>query len=72
MSNAIGIPSARKKPKKSSLPVNFLKRLWKEKPLGIVAGTIIVLLTLVAIFADVITQIKRYGGQTAGSSGTVE
>ena len=60
MSNAIGIPSARKKPKKSSLPVNFLNRLWKEKPLGIVAGTIIVLLTLVAIFADVITPYPSW------------
>ena len=55
MSNAIGIPSALKKPKKSSFPVNFLTRMWTEKPLGIVSGIIIVLLTVVTIFADVLT-----------------
>ena len=54
MSNAIGLPSARNEPKKSSWPVNSLNRLWKEKPLGIVAGIIILLLMFVAIFADVL------------------
>ena len=37
---------------KSSGPVNFLKRLWKEKPLGIITGIIVLLLILIAIFAD--------------------
>ena len=55
MSDAIGIPSAPNKPNKSSLPTNFLSRMWNEKPLGIGAGIIILLLALVAIFADVLT-----------------
>ena len=55
MSNAIGIPSAPNKPNKSSLPTNLLSRMWNEKPLGIGAGIIILLLALVAIFADVLT-----------------
>ena len=54
MSNAIGIPSAPNMPEKSSSTVNFLKRLWTEKPLGIVAAIIILLLSFVAIFADVL------------------
>ena len=32
----------------------FLRRLVKEKPLSIIAGVVILLLILVAIFADVL------------------
>ena len=48
------MPPALNEPKKSSWPVNSLSRLWTEKPLGIVAGIIILLLLFVAIFADVL------------------
>ena len=54
MSNATGLPSAPNEPKTSAWPVNFLSRLWTEKPLGIVAGIIILLLLFVAVFADVL------------------
>ena len=54
MSNAIGIPSAPNRPEKSSWTVNFLKRMWTEKPLGIGAGIVIFILILLAIFADVL------------------
>ena len=54
MSSSVGIPSAPKKPNKSSLPANFLNRMWTEKPLGIVAGIIVLLLAFVAIFANVL------------------
>ena len=33
---------------------DFLRRLVKEKPLSIIAGVVILLLMLVAIFADVL------------------
>ena len=36
----------------------FLRRLVKEKPLSIVAGVVILLLILVAIFADVLALEK--------------
>ncbi len=55
MSNATGLPSAPNEPDKSSLTANFLRRMWTEKPLGIVAGIVILLLALVAIFANVLT-----------------
>ena len=32
---------------------DFLRRLVKEKPLSIIAGVVILLLILVAIFADI-------------------
>ena len=54
MSSSVGIPSAPKKPNKSSLPAHLLHRMWTEKPLGIVAGIIVLLLAFVAIFANVL------------------
>ena len=45
MSDAVGTPQ-------SYGPANLLKRLWKERPLGIVTGIIVLLLILIAIFAD--------------------
>jgi peptide/nickel transport system permease protein len=54
MSNATGIPSAASAPKRRSRLAGFFVRLWKEKPLGTVSGIIILILILVAIFADVL------------------
>ena len=54
MSSSTGLPSAPKKPNKSSFPAIFLNRMWTEKPLGIVAGIIVLLLAFVAIFANVL------------------
>ena len=60
MSNATGIPSAQNEPNKSSSPANFLYRMWNEKPLGIVAGIVILLLAIVAIFADILTPYPHW------------
>ncbi len=54
MSNATGIPSAASAPKRRSRLADFFTRLVKEKPLGTVSGIIILILILVAIFADVL------------------
>ena len=52
MSDAIGIPSAEIAPKRRAGLADFLSRLVREKPLGTVSGIIILILILVAIFAD--------------------
>ena len=52
MSDAIGIPSAEIAPKRRSRLAEFFIRLVREKPLGTASGIIILLLILVAIFAD--------------------
>ena len=52
MSDAIGIPSAEIAPKRRAGLADFLSRLVKEKPLGTACGIIILILILVAIFAD--------------------
>ena len=54
MSDAIGKPSAESEPKRRSRLADFLMRLLKEKPLGTFCGMILLLLILVAIFADVL------------------
>ena len=54
MSDAIGIPSAEIVPKRRSRLADFFVRLVREKPLGTASGIIILLLILVAIFADVL------------------
>ncbi len=54
MSDATGIPSAASAPKRRAGLADFFVRLWKEKPLGTVSGIIILILILVAIFADVL------------------
>ena len=52
MSDPIGIPSAEIAPKRRSRLAEFFGRLVREKPLGTVSGIIILILILVAIFAD--------------------
>ena len=52
MSDPIGIPSAELAPKRRSRLADFFGRLVREKPLGTVSGIIILILILVAIFAD--------------------
>ena len=52
MSDLTGIPSPVSEPKRRARLADFLIRLLKEKPLGTACGVIILLLILVAIFAD--------------------
>ncbi len=52
MSNVTGIPSPVSEPKRRKGLADFFTRLWREKPLGTASGIIILLLILVAIFAD--------------------
>ena len=52
MSNVTGIPSPVSEPKRRKGLAYFFTRLWREKPLGTASGIIILLLILVAIFAD--------------------
>ena len=54
MSDAIGIPSAEIAPKRRSRLADLFIRLVREKPLGTVSGITILILILVAIFADVL------------------
>ena len=54
MSDATGIPSAVIAPKRRSRLADFFIRLVKEKPLGTASGIIVLILILVAIFADVL------------------
>ena len=54
MSDATGIPSAVIEPKRRSWLADFFTRLVREKPLGTICGIIILILILVAIFADVL------------------
>jgi len=52
MSDALGIPSVEIASKRRSRLAEFFIRLVREKPLGTVCGIVILLLILVAIFAD--------------------
>ena len=47
-------PSVVSEPKRRNAVTAFFIRLWREKPLGMASGIIIVILLLVAIFADVL------------------
>ena len=49
-----GNPLAESEPKNRTGLVNFFSRLWKEKPLGTFSGIIILILFIVAVFADVL------------------
>ena len=60
MSDAIGIPSTEIASKRRSRLADFFIRLWKEKPLGTISGIIILILILVAIFADVLAPYPYY------------
>ena len=55
MSDATDISSSVIAPKRRSELVDFFTRLWTEKPLGAISGIIILLLILMAIFADVVS-----------------
>ena len=54
MSDAIRTPSAVSEPKRRAGLADFFVRLWREKPLGTISGIIVLILILVAIFADVL------------------
>ena len=54
MSDAKGIPPAVSEPKRRSGAAYFFVRLAKEKPLGTASGIIVLILILVAIFADIL------------------
>ena len=54
MSDLTRIASAASEPKSRKGPADFLIRLWREKPLGTTCGIIVLILILVAIFADVL------------------
>ena len=54
MSDAKGIPPAVSEPKRRSGAAYFFVRLAKEKPLGAASGIIVLILILVAIFADIL------------------
>ncbi len=36
---------------------DFFARLWRQKPLGIASGIVILILILLAVFADVLAPI---------------
>ena len=55
-----GRPSAESEPKRHAGPAGFFIRLVKEKPLGTAGGIIILLLILVAIFADFLAPYPYY------------
>ena len=58
MSDDREIPSPVSEPKRRGRFADFFIRLLKEKPLGIACGMIILLLILVAIFADVLAPYR--------------
>ena len=55
MSDAAGIPPAVGEQKRRAAAADFFTRLWREKPLGTACGIVVLILILVAIFADVLT-----------------
>ena len=55
MSDATDISSPVIAPKRRSELADFFTRLWTEKPLGAISGIVILLLILMAIFADVVS-----------------
>ena len=58
MSDATGIRLAVSGPKRRSRLADFFIRLVKEKPLGTVSGIIILIMILVAIFADALAPYR--------------
>ena len=54
MSDVTGIPSPVSEPKRRAGLADFFIRLWREQPLGTACGIIVLILILVAIFADVL------------------
>ena len=55
MSDAAGIPPAASEQRRRAALADFFTRLWREKPLGTACGIVVLILILVAIFADVLT-----------------
>ncbi len=55
MSDTTRTAVARSEPKRRGAVADFFVRLWREKPLGTACGIIILLLIVVAIFADVLS-----------------
>ncbi len=60
MNDPAGMPSLEILPKRRSRLAEFFVRLAREKPLGTVCGIIILLLILVAIFADALAPYPFY------------
>ena len=60
MSDSIEISSAVSEPKRRKGLADFFIRLWREKPLGTISGIIVLILILVAIFADVLAPYPYY------------
>ena len=60
MRDAIGKPSVEIAPKRRSRLAEFFIRLFKEKPLGLASGIIILILIFVSIFADVLAPYPYY------------
>ena len=54
MSNASGTRTTASEPRRHAGLGDFFIRLWREKPLGSACGIVVVLLILVAVFADVL------------------
>ncbi len=48
-------PSPIREPKRRGRFADFFFRLWREKPLGTISGIVILILIVVAIFADVLS-----------------
>ena len=58
MSNTKKTPSPIIEPKRQGRLADVINRLWREKPLGTACGMIVLLLILVAIFADVLAPYR--------------
>ena len=68
MSDAIGILSAVSEPKRRSRLADFFTRLVREKPLGTIGAIIVLILILVAIFADVLAPYGYYENTPGGQA----
>ena len=73
MRDGKGMRSAVSQPERHAGPADFFVRLWREKPLGTACGIIVLILIMVAIFADVLApypywevhQLDRIQGASA-------
>ena len=60
MSRATETSSARAEPRRRNPFAEFFVRLWREKPLGSACGIVVLLLILVAIFADALAPYPSF------------
>ena len=60
MSHATGTSSARAAPRRRNPFAEFFVRLWREKRLGAASGIVVLLLILVAIFADALAPYPSF------------